>query len=146
MKISTSPLPSLDITTTPIISAITSAISSEVNSPPSYRRFSSPRPPRFTLERKLSAGILRTDTVNRNKSSGSVTVEPTSPAPSVDRLSVTFAMDEKDEEKNDKPEPDINLTKTQHPPKILSETLAEEQGKNREEIENVFGPEVLFLS
>ena len=44
----------------------------------------------------MSAGILRIDTTNRGKSSGSasVNVEPTSPAPSVDRLSVTFAMDE----------------------------------------------------
>ena len=44
----------------------------------------------------MSAGILRIDTTNRGKSSGSVSVnvEPTSPAPSVDRLSVTFAMDE----------------------------------------------------
>ena len=44
----------------------------------------------------MSAGILRIDTTNRGRSSGSasVNVEPTSPAPSVDRLSVTFAMDD----------------------------------------------------
>ena len=31
-----------------------------IGSPPSYRRFSSPRPPKLVpLERKMSAGILR---------------------------------------------------------------------------------------
>lgn len=64
--------------------------STDVGSPPSYRRFSSPRPPRFTIERKMSAGILRTnESGSIRKKSGSA--EPTSPAPSVDRLSVTFA-------------------------------------------------------
>ena len=51
----------------------------------------------------MSAGILRIDTTNRGKSSGSasVNVEPTSPAPSVDRLSVTFAMDEPEKNEGD---------------------------------------------
>ena len=54
-----------------------------ISKPASYRRFSSPQPPKFKLERKMSAGILR-----------SSTAEPVSPAPSADRLSVTFAFEE----------------------------------------------------
>ena len=65
--------------------------STDVGSPPSYRRFSSPRPPRFTIERKMSAGILRTSEAAERGRKKSVSAEPTSPAPSVDRLSVTFA-------------------------------------------------------
>ncbi len=64
--------------------------------PPSYKRFPSPRPPDLTLqqhppvERKGSAGILRLDGNLRRRGSN----EPTSPSPSADRLSVTFAMDD----------------------------------------------------
>ena len=100
--VSTSPKPSLES-------------SGEVSSPPTYRRFSSPRPPRFPIERKMSAGILRIDTTNRGKSSGSasVNVEPTSPAPSVDRLSVTFAMDEQEKVDGDIEKTEESLVKNE---------------------------------
>ena len=100
--VSTSPKPSLET-------------SGEVSSPPTYRRFSSPRPPRFPIERKMSAGILRIDTTNRGKSSGSasVNVEPTSPAPSVDRLSVTFAMDEPEKVDGDIEKTEESLVKNE---------------------------------
>ena len=82
-----------NLTTFEAVSEPSSVIrgAASIGSPPSYRRFSSPRPPKLTLERKMSAGILKaTDDGFRRK------VEPASPTPSVDRLSVTFAIDEPD--------------------------------------------------
>ena len=83
-----------------------------VGTPPSYRRYESPRPPsteapaagsstastpqppptQSLADRKGSTGILRVDGAfsSRRRSSGEPAV---SPAPSTDRMSVTFAVD-----------------------------------------------------
>ena len=66
-----------------------------------YRRFSSPKPSptkgRVSTERR-SSGILRTDPRRRSKTSslglGQEQQLPHSPAPSTDRQSVSFAMDD----------------------------------------------------
>ena len=74
--------------------------SSESKKPVSYRRFSSPKPPSKKLAERRSSGILRVDANDpkddhsRKKSRSSLCQEPHSPAPSSDRLSVTFAMDD----------------------------------------------------
>ena len=105
--------------------------STDVGSPPSYRRFSSPRPPRFTIERKMSAGILRT-----SETSGKKSAEPNSPAPSVDRLSVTFADVEDDE-----PEKDTeNIESKEIPEQAAQELMSEEL---TEEAMEVFGEDVV---
>ena len=117
--------------------------STDVGSPPSYRRFSSPRPPRFTIERKMSAGILRTSPAERGrkKSGGGQSAEPTSPAPSVDRLSVTFADIENQKEDNPEkvetlPQPDsgeVNAELTVEAIEVLGADVVATLGQPSEE-------------
>ena len=77
-----------------------------------------------------------------------VNVEPTSPAPSVDRLSVTFAMDEEeklDEKSGENTEQIDEKTEeklvSNEPNRDSNEELRDES-KTREELEDVLGPEV----
>ena len=70
------------------------------NSPPSYRRFESPKPPPDGVQRRRSSGggILRTDLglspLLKIRLLPEGTTEPVSPARSADRMSVTFAFDD----------------------------------------------------